>query len=1006
MNLRQIFRSFSRRVISRAAFPKSQLKVESLESRLVPYALSGNAWPHPELVTLSFQPDGTNLGGVTSNLFSTMDARWATSVWQREILRAAQVWAQVTNLNFALVSDSGTDSGSGNYQQGDSTFGDIRIGAYNSGGSNLGSALMPPPVNNYSAAGDFTLNSTPNWVINQGGGYDLFTVAAHEIGHTLGLYHSTVSSAEEYSFYNAIKSTLRSDDIAGIRANYSGGLGRSADLYDAVLSNGSFATATDLTASISPQTLTALVQNLDLTTTGDHDYYSFVAPVGTTGNLTVNVQSSGLSMLMPTLTVYNAAQEQIGFASGAGQYGSTLSATINGVTAGQLFYVKVSPAETSAFGTGKYALTLNFGSGASPTVPLPNTQTANGSPISGGGGIATREGTEVRVNQTIDGAQAAYSETANRNAVAMNNAGYSVVTWSSYAQDGDGWGVYARLYNSNGTPYSDEFRVNQDTVGDQLHAAVGVDDNGAVVIAWASRDADGSWGIRAQRLAPFSGPLGPDIVVADGLADQNFPTIAMNALGETVISWTSQGQDGSGQGVYARRYDILGNAQGDAFLVNTTTAGDQTQPSVAMDAAGGLVFVWTSQDAGASNVYAKLYDEAGQVFLDEFLVNSTTSGAQEQPSVAMADDGDFVATWSSWGQDGNGWGVYTQRFTLDGQVRGPEIRVNSSVGGDEWFSSVSSLGNGATVISWTALDGAGATTGIFAQQYDAAGEKMGPEILVNTTLSGSQWYPSVAASTTDGFIVVWSGEGDGDVDGVFAQRYQILGGGGVANAEDDFYGIADHDSGCGCSACVAAIAQIGTSSAAIEDMTSASRGLELRGSAIATAPATDPATVTPPPAAADFASRSTVEETTLPMAAARKQTTFADNSVLAPAAETSQPEDNQPDVHVPVEAARLTTPSAGNVEAVGSAWMTALDTYFAGELIYMATNAVEASAESNNLNTLAEGPTSTEENHVPLGDSPEGLASVGILLGGLWLLRPEKNGAGERRSADQLVGVR
>src|SRR6516164_5842402 len=103
--------------------------LESLESRVVPYSASGNAWPNPQLVTISFMPDGTNLGGTTSNLFSVFNQKFGSaSTWQNQILKAAQVWAQQTNLNFAVVSDNGSASGSGNYQQGDPGVGDIRIG--------------------------------------------------------------------------------------------------------------------------------------------------------------------------------------------------------------------------------------------------------------------------------------------------------------------------------------------------------------------------------------------------------------------------------------------------------------------------------------------------------------------------------------------------------------------------------------------------------------------------------------------------------------------------------------------------------------------------------------------------------------------------------------------------------------------------------------------------------------------------------------------------------------
>ncbi len=93
--------------------------LELLESRLVPYSVSGASWPHPNLVTLSFVPDGTLLttnasGNVYSNLFATFNAKFgSTATWQNQILKAAQVWAQQTNLNFAVVSDDGVSAGAG-----------------------------------------------------------------------------------------------------------------------------------------------------------------------------------------------------------------------------------------------------------------------------------------------------------------------------------------------------------------------------------------------------------------------------------------------------------------------------------------------------------------------------------------------------------------------------------------------------------------------------------------------------------------------------------------------------------------------------------------------------------------------------------------------------------------------------------------------------------------------------------------------------------------------------
>ena len=47
---------------------RSRPGLESLESRVVLYSATGNAWMNPAVITISFMPDGTNLGGATSNL--------------------------------------------------------------------------------------------------------------------------------------------------------------------------------------------------------------------------------------------------------------------------------------------------------------------------------------------------------------------------------------------------------------------------------------------------------------------------------------------------------------------------------------------------------------------------------------------------------------------------------------------------------------------------------------------------------------------------------------------------------------------------------------------------------------------------------------------------------------------------------------------------------------------------------------------------------------------------
>src|SRR5438105_2779415 len=108
---------------------RTLLWVERLEDRCTP-ATWGNPWPDPGHLTLSFAPDGTQVGGQTSNLFQKMAALGPVSAWQTAILRAFQTWAVQADINIGVIGDQGLPFGATGAIQGDSRFGDIRLAAY------------------------------------------------------------------------------------------------------------------------------------------------------------------------------------------------------------------------------------------------------------------------------------------------------------------------------------------------------------------------------------------------------------------------------------------------------------------------------------------------------------------------------------------------------------------------------------------------------------------------------------------------------------------------------------------------------------------------------------------------------------------------------------------------------------------------------------------------------------------------------------------------------------
>ena len=102
-------------------------------------------------------------------------------------------------------------------------------------------------------------------------------------------------------------------------------------------------------------------------------------------------------------------------------------------------------------------------------------------------------------------------------------------------------------------------------------------------------------------------------------------------------------------------------------------------------AGGGFVVTWTSdgQDGSGYGIYGQRYAADGTALGSEFRVNTYTTNAQVYSSVAALAGGGFVVTWTSDGQDGSGYGIYGQRYAADGTPVGSEFRVNQITAGDQ-----------------------------------------------------------------------------------------------------------------------------------------------------------------------------------------------------------------------------------------------------------------------------------------------------------------------------------
>ncbi|MDB3929655.1 flagellin [Paracoccaceae bacterium] len=432
--------------------------------------------------------------------------------------------------------------------------------------------------------------------------------------------------------------------------------------------------------------------------------------------------------------------------------------------------------ETTVTTTTTKVHTRTGGTAADPTIAGGNQITTTGNVISLDLNTPTeftptKAGAEFQVNTHTNGEQRA-PVVAN-----LVNGGF-VVAWGDQSNaDGDGNGVFGQMYDAFGNTVGSEFQINTHINSNQRYPSISGLSDGGFVVTWHSISQDGDDdGVFGQRYDASGNASGPEFQINTHTTSyQQFSSVTSLNDGGFVVTWHSD-QDG-GWGVYGQRFDSSGNASGAEFKINSTSTNYLLYPSVSGFSDGGFIATWYGhgdKDTNGDGVYGQRYDQYGNTIGSEFLINTEKSGNQIQPAVTALSNGGFVATWTSAGQDANGEGVYAQRYNASGEKDGSEFRVNTDQNGDERYSEVTSLTDGGYVVTWYSNTHTDDTNyGVHGQRFDASGAAVGSQFLVNSTTTNAQIYPMIAALADSGFVVTWQSYlQDGSNYGIFAQRFE------------------------------------------------------------------------------------------------------------------------------------------------------------------------------------------------------------------------------------------
>jgi len=274
-----------------------------------------------------------------------------------------------------------------------------------------------------------------------------------------------------------------------------------------------------------------------------------------------------------------------------------------------------------------------------------------------------REGSEFQANVYV-------SDDQTEPDVAVMDDGRFMVVWQSYWQDMDGWGIFGRVFDPDGSPASPDVLVNAYTGGDQLHPAVVPLADGRYLVVWECWDTGGVQSLIYGRfILPEGVPQGDQFSISSPLAGFAVQAdVASLPGGQAVVVWSRRASlDTIDFDVSGRLVQSDGTPGSAEFQVNVPDAGTQTRAAVAASAAG-FVVAWQDEgglDGDASGVFLQPFVPDGTSWGGKLQANIYFTDLQEAPAVAMFTDGTFLAAWMSRGQDGSGHGIFGRHLEAE-----------------------------------------------------------------------------------------------------------------------------------------------------------------------------------------------------------------------------------------------------------------------------------------------------------------------------------------------------
>lgn len=231
------------------------------------------------------------------------------------------------------------------------------------------------------------------------------------------------------------------------------------------------------------------------------------------------------------------------------------------------------------------------------------------------------------------------------------------------------------------------------------------------------------------------------------------------------------------------------------FQVNTLTTGDQRYPAVAVRSDGVVLVVWqdgsqAASDTSGTAVRLRRFDLKGKA-LDaaELVAPTTTSQDQRDPDLAVNAQGQALVAFTDWSGTGGG-GPTNVRARLLGAsgFSGSDFMVNSTTTGPQAAPAVAAHSDGSFWVAFndTSIGGSSHGTDIRIRRVSGSGAPVGSDFRANTTDQGDQIWPDLAMAPSGNMMVVWRCfSGSSVIGDSFGIAYRLFSSSGSAQSSKE-----------------------------------------------------------------------------------------------------------------------------------------------------------------------------------------------------------------------------